>query len=167
MVKKTGIVVMAIVLLISFSLTLTGRMGSSDQMRHRKFRRHMAEKNLFPVYQLLKFKDEIGLTAEQVSRIEKMQLVHQEYIVKKHADIKVLELKFASYLKKDKINRSTVAKMVHEIGKKKTDLLVDKINYLLDVKEILTTDQIKKIEDLKKDIRMRHFKRGNRMKERD
>jgi Spy/CpxP family protein refolding chaperone len=162
MVKKTLIVILSIVLLASFSFSLTTGMGVGDKMKRRGFRRHMAEKNLFPVHQLLKFKDEVGLTDEQVTKIEKMQLVHSEYVVKKKADIKVSELKFAAYLKKDKINRSTVAKMIQEIGKKKTDLLIDNINYLLDVKEILTPEQIKKIEDLKKNIRMRHFRRGDR-----
>lgn len=164
MVKKTGVIIVTVVLLISFSLTLTARMGQFDGMKHRGQKRHMIERNLFRVYQLLKFKDEIGLTAEQVSKIEKMKLVHQESVVKKHADIKVSELKFASYLKKEKINRSTVAKMIQEIGKKRTDLLVDNINFLLDVKEMLTPEQIEKIEDLKKNIRMRHFRRGERMK---
>jgi Spy/CpxP family protein refolding chaperone len=164
MAKKILIAVTGIVLLASLSLSLTAEMGFGDQMKRRGFRRHMAEKNLFPVHQLLKFKDEVGLTDEQVAKIEKMQLAHSEYVVKKRADIKVSELKFASYLKKDNINRSTVAKMIQEIGRKKTGLLIDNINYLLDVKEILTAEQIQKVEDLKKEIRMRHFRRGDRRK---
>jgi hypothetical protein len=51
---------------------------SPDMMRHAGFRIRMAERNLFPGYMLVRFKDEIGLTENQVKKIEKMQDLFRE-----------------------------------------------------------------------------------------
>jgi hypothetical protein len=52
-------------------------------------------------------------------------------------------------------------KMIRDIAKMRTDLQVDRLNYLLDLKSLLTPEQITKIEELKKEKR-RHWMRQRR-----
>ncbi len=151
MSKKVIILLFAGFVLASFTITLESAPMQRKMMRHAGFGIMMAEKNLFPAKMLLKVKDEIGLTEEQVTKIEKMEEIYQESAIKKHADIKVQELKFHSYLKSDQIDRSKMEKMIRDIAKKRTDLQIDHINYLLDLKNLLTPEQIEKIDALKKE----------------
>ena len=167
MSKKVIILIIAGFVLTSSYFMLESAPRERKMMRHARFGIMMAEKNLFPANLLLRFKDEIGLTQEQTDKIEKMEGLYRESDIRKQADIKIQELKFHSYLKGDQIDRSKMEKMVRTIAKMRTDSIIDHINFLLDLRNILTPEQIAKIEDIKKERMhemMRH--RKSRMKER-
>jgi Spy/CpxP family protein refolding chaperone len=149
--KKGIILLIAGFVFASFTFMLESAPMQRKMMRHARFGIMMAEKNLFPAEMLLRNKDEIGLTKDQVTRIEKMQELYQESVIRKQADIKVEELKFRSYLKNDQIDRSKMEKMIRVTAKMRTDSQVDHINYLLDLRNLLTPEQIEKIEALKKE----------------
>lgn len=154
-------------LLLMLGLTIRAQGGSKSSLaliHNLKFGLHMAENNLFEARLILRLKSEIGLTGEQEQKIENMMLGHEEAVIRRASDIKVLELKFASLLKNNRIDRREMEKMAREIGKIKTDLQVDHLNYLLDVRDTLTPEQIQKIEILKKEMagRIREKIRGRR-----
>lgn len=153
MTKKVTILIAAVLILISMNLMAERGSRGRDMVKHARFGIHMAEKNLFSGSMLLKFKDEIGLTEEQVSKIEKMSDLFQEAVIKKQADIKVKGLKVRSYLKEEQVDRKKMEMMIREIAEMRTDLQVDHMNYLLDLKDLLTPEQIGKIESLKKERR--------------
>ena len=134
-----------------------GRRG--DMMKHSRFHIRMAESNLFPGKMLLKFKDEIGLTEKQEQKISKMSEMFQEANIRANADLKIQEMKLKSYIKKDNIDRKKMEKMIRDIAKFKTDMQIDRMNYLLDVRNVLTPEQIKKIEALKKEKRQKWMKK--------
>lgn len=146
------VLIITFLLLAAFSFNL-GAAWAPDMMKHMRYGIRMAEQNLFSGRMLLKMKDDIGLTPEQIGKIEKMQNAHQEDMIKVNADIKVLELKLQSLLKGDKINRTSMEKMIRDIAKMRTDLQVEHINYLLDLRDMLTPEQLTKIDELKKEMR--------------
>ena len=115
-----------------------------------QFRMFLAENNLFEGRFLLRVKDDINLKAEQQKAIENMMLAHEESAITREADIKVREMKLAVLLKQNRINRKEMEKMARDISGRKTDLLVDHLNYLLDLRDILSSEQISKLDDLKK-----------------
>jgi Spy/CpxP family protein refolding chaperone len=117
-----------------------------------RFGLHMAENNLFEARFILRLKGELGLTPAQEQRIGDLMLAHEEAAIRRSSDIKVLELKFASLLKGNRIDRREMEKMARDIGARKTDLQVDHLNYLLDLRDTLTAEQLQKIEKLKKEI---------------
>jgi len=168
MIKKATIFVMSVLLLVSFTSLLEAKAGNPGMLKHMRQGVRMAEKNLFPAQILLKLKERINLTKDQVRTIEKMRDAHQESAIRRTADIKVLELKIGSYMEKEKINIGKLEKMLRQVAAMKTDLTVANINYLLDLRDLLTPEQIKKIESVKGEMRRmrmkREFqqKRGNR-----
>lgn len=164
--KKVIILIIAGFVLASFSFTLESAPRQRKMMRHARFGIMMAEKNLFPAKLLLRVKDEIGLTQEQTNKIEKMEGLYQESDIRKQADIKIQELKFHSYLKGDQIDRSKMEKMIRAIAKMRTDSQIDHINFLLDLRNILTPEQIAKIEDIKKQ-RMHEMMRHRKTRRKD
>ncbi len=144
-----------VVLLIILGLTIQAQESKKswpNMIHSLRFGLYMAENNLFEARFIMRLKNEIGLTSEQEGKLGNMMLTHDEAAIRRASDIKVLELKFASLLKNNRIDRREMEKMARAIGKLKTDLQVDHLNYLLDVRDILTTEQIQKIEKLKKEI---------------
>jgi Spy/CpxP family protein refolding chaperone len=157
--KKT---IFFLMLLIIASLAIQAQESRKpwpNVLNNLRFGLYMAENNLFEARFLLRLQSEIGLTGEQEQKIETMMLAHEETTIRRASDIKVLELKFASLLKNNRIDRREMEKMAREVGKLKTDLQVDHLNYLLDLRDILTPEQIQKIEKIKKEIPQRL--RGN------
>ncbi len=161
MFKKVISFGMIFLMLGFLSIELVARNGAP--YRTMKYGIRLAEKNLFPVEMLLRHKDDIGLMDSQVEKIEKMRLVHYEATIKRSSDIKVLELKLGSLFKKETVNRSVAQKMVRKIGEMKTDQFIKRINFMLDVKDVLNAEQIKKIETMKKEMRLRRFSKRDRM----
>jgi len=151
MTKKVTILITAVLMFVSMNLLGQHGIRGRGLVKHARYGIHMAEKNLFPGEMLLKFKEEIGLTAEQVSNIEKMTDLFQEIAIKKQADIKIKGLKVRSYLREEQVDRKKMETMIREIAKMKTDMQVDHMNYLLDLKDLLTPEQLAKIESLKKE----------------
>lgn len=129
--------------------SLQAQMRHPQMLENLKFGLFMAENNLFEARMILRFKSEIGLTPGQEKRIENMMLAHEETAIRKQADIKVMELHFAAVLKEEKVNRKEMGKMAREIGNFKTDLQIDHLNYLLDIRDTLNSEQIQKMENLK------------------
>jgi Spy/CpxP family protein refolding chaperone len=163
MTKKLTIILVLGLLLTAgnlFSVPNPQGKGKPGMMKHGRFGIHMAENNLFHARMLLRMKDRIGLTDDQVKKIEKMHDRYMEANIKIKADLQIKELKFKSYLKEDNINRKKMEKMIRDIAQVKTDMQVDHMNYLLDLKTLLTNEQLQKIEEEKK------LRRHKMMKER-
>jgi len=126
------------------------RLQRMQLLKNLRFGLHMAENNLFEGRMILRMKDEIGLTAEQVKRIENMMLSQEETAIRRQSDLKVMELHFAALLKNDKVNRKEMERMARDIGKFRTDQQIGHLNYLLDIRDTLSAEQIGKLEQLKK-----------------
>ena len=142
-------------LLLMVSLTVQAQENRKPwptMIHNLRFGLYMAESNLFEARIILFLKSEISLSGEQEKHIEDMMLAHEESTIRRASDIKVLELKFASLLKNNRIDRKEMEKMARGMGQLKTDLQIDHINYLLDVRDVLTPGQIQKIEKLKKEM---------------
>lgn len=157
--KKILIVVLSLTLLGVSLTAITGPgRDSRGMMKHARYGIHMAEKNLISPRMLLKFQGEIGLAQDQVKKIETMQGLFHESMIRRRADIQIKELKLNNYLKEDQPNRKKMESMIREVANMKTDMKIAHLNHLLDVKTVLTADQLKKVEELKKNWRNRKFR---------
>lgn len=162
MSKKVTVYLFAFLLVFSGAFVLD---AGPQMTRHMKYGLRMAERNLLSARMLLKMKDDIGLDADQVVKIEKLQELQEEVTIKRTADIKALELKLNSSLKEKKVNRAKVEKQIREIAALRTDMMVEHIDHLLDLKELLTGEQLVKIDRLKKEMRRRRAERREKYRE--
>jgi Spy/CpxP family protein refolding chaperone len=139
----------------STSLSAYNDMKGENSHRHAEIAVFLAESNLYDARLILKMKDEIGLTEKQEEKIEDIMLVHEAFLIRNSAEIKIKELRFATYLKSQpgEMDRRQVEKYIREISKEKTDLIVHCMNYLLDLKEILTPTQLKKMAEIRKKVK--------------
>jgi Spy/CpxP family protein refolding chaperone len=83
-------------------------------------------------------------------------------MIKQSSDIRLLELKIGNALKAEPVDRAAVEKMIREVGNMKTNLFVKRINFLLDVKNILTADQLNRIEKMKNEMRLKRYGQRDR-----
>ena len=141
-----------------FNLNLKANIEGRDIIKKAKTGIFLAEKNLFDARFILRFKEDINLSEEQRKKVENLLLAFEENSIKKSAEVKIRELRFASYLKSEKINRKKMERQLKAISKMKTDFLIDYINYLLDLKQIMTPVQIEKLKEIKKGIIMKFIK---------
>jgi Spy/CpxP family protein refolding chaperone len=112
------------------------------------------ENDFYIGHGLLDYSSELKLTPRQKEKIEDMILDHETVFLRVSAEIKIKELRFTAYLKSNqkKLDRKVVEQYIREISKEKTDLAVKLINHLLDLKNLLTPEQIKTARQLKEDF---------------
>lgn len=162
--KKTIFLLIVVLLLGTLAPAQAGKRPRPGMLNSLRFGLYMAENNLFEARFILHFKGEIGLSAPQEQKIENLMLAYEESAIRRGSDVKVLELKFASLLKGNRIDRREMEKQAREIGRMKTDLQVGHLNYLLDVRDVLTAEQVQKLEKMKEKfhgaMRERMEKRG-------
>jgi Spy/CpxP family protein refolding chaperone len=161
--KKIVLVLVAVLLLGGVAQAQDGKRLLPNMLNNLRFGLYMAENNLFEARMILHTKAEIGLTPQQEQKIEDMMLAYEENAIRRGSDIKVLELKFASLLKGNRIDRREMEKQARQIGAMRTDLQVGHLNYLLDVRDTLTAEQVQKLEKLKEKFRSHMMDRMGKM----
>jgi len=166
MTKKVTSIVLVSALVLTIGIFAFAAPQQGGGMRHAGFGMNMAERFFIRAEMLLRMKDQLGLTPDQVAKIEKMNDQFSEASIKLHANIQIAEIKLKNILSKDNVDRKAAENMIRDIAKMKTDAQVDRINFMLDVKSILTPDQVKKIQELRMN-RMRDVRDKIRDKIRD
>jgi Spy/CpxP family protein refolding chaperone len=151
--KKTIFLLVMVLLLSSLSPAQAGKGLRPNLLNNLRFGLYMAENNLFEARFILHLKGEISLSAPQEQKIENLMLAYEESAIRRGSDIKVLELKFASLLKGNRIDRREMEKQARAIGQMKTDLQVGHLNHLLDVRDVLTAEQVQKLDKIKEKFR--------------
>ena len=155
-----------IILIFIAALIVSGVFGSGYVSKHMRHGFGMLDNNMIRGQMLLRLKAEIGLTPDQVKKIEKMSFDFQESVIRRMADTKILEIKLANYLQGEKINKKNIEKMIKDISAMKADMQIDRVFHFLDIRSILTPEQIKKVNELKKNFKKRAFFRQERSKDR-
>lgn len=117
----------------------------------------LTKHNLYNGRILLKYREKINLTPDQVLRIETLMMEFESYYILKSGEIKSKELRFAFYLRsgKNDLDRKEMAKYIREISGIKTDVIVKHVNYLLDLKNVLAPQQLESVKTLEDTRRKR------------
>lgn len=98
---------------------------------------------------IIKNQEELGLSDEQVGKINDLNLATKKDMIKKKAEIEILSLDIKAGLREDEIDIAGLNALIdkkYEIKKEKTKSLVSAYAAL---KGILTEEQQKKIKELK------------------
>ena len=138
--------------------------GDRDAFLQRGMRMglRMVEHNLFPPRMLLRMSERIGLTKEQEKKIRSMDLAHKERVVRQQAELRVQILKLANVLNESKVSRKSVDSMIRSISMARAEIQSARINHLLDVRDLLSAEQMEKIEQFKKRLRQRMWRDRSR-----
>lgn len=162
MKHKSLMVVLVMIIFIFASFSLEAGSQNPREMKHMRFGLRMAQKNLYSGHMLLRLKDKLELGGDQVKKIETLSAAHREHMIKQEAEEKIKMTRFENYLNGEELDRKKIEKMIREVADFKMKGQIDMINHLLDLKEVLTPEQQKKMEELKSE-----FRKGRRGKSRE
>ncbi len=167
MTKPIPVIIILFLLVLPVHTGLIAHAYPEDTKERRKISRGhigfmawLADSGLYDGRTLLRVKAELELTKEQTEKIETMMLDYEAFSIRNRGEIKIKELRFASYLKSGQMDRGEVEKYIREVSKEKTDMIVSHLNHLLDLKAILTPGQLRKMADIMEEWKTRRKKRG-------
>ena len=99
---------------------------------------------------LLHKKDELGLNDDQVTQIKELKSSSKKAKVRKSADIQILEIELKELLDEKSVDKKAVESKIDAIGNLRTQIIKDCVNTKLTAREILTDEQLQKLEKTKK-----------------
>jgi Spy/CpxP family protein refolding chaperone len=97
---------------------------------------------------MLDHRTELGLTPEQVSRLETLRNTFAKESIKRDADIRVGEMDLAALLEQDPLEMPKVEAKIQELAKLRADLRVARLRTLEQGKAVLTPEQRTKLKTL-------------------
>jgi LTXXQ motif family protein len=97
---------------------------------------------------ILQHKDELGVTPEQVSRLEALRTAFTRDAIKREADIRIAEMDLTALLDKDPLEMAPVEAKVRELSQLRADLRIARLRTLEQGRAVLTAEQRTKLRTL-------------------
>jgi Spy/CpxP family protein refolding chaperone len=92
--------------------------------------------------------EKLGLSDVQVSKIKKLQSDTMKSQIKDESDLKIMNIDLRDLLEQDNPDTSKVDAKIDEIGKKQTEMQKKMFHSLLDMKGVLSKEQVTKLKNL-------------------
>jgi Spy/CpxP family protein refolding chaperone len=104
------------------------------------------------ISQMLSHKDALGLSADQVRKLEQLRDDFQRQSIRNDADLRIVELDIAGLLEKEPVEMAKLEGKIREAEKLRADIRITRIRAIEQARALLTTDQKKKLEDLNRSM---------------
>jgi len=99
---------------------------------------------------MLNNKEALGLSADQVRRLEQQRDNFQRLTIRNEADLRILELDIASLLDSEPVEMAKLEAKMREEEKLRTDLRIARIRAIEQGKALLNAEQKKKLTELQR-----------------
>ena len=100
------------------------------------------------ISQMLNNKDALGLSADQVRRLEQQRDNFQRLTIRNEADLRILELDIAALFESEPVEMAKLEAKIREEEKLRTDLRIARIRAIEQGKALLNAEQKKKLSEL-------------------
>ena len=117
------------------------------RMRERFGGRESREDRLL-ITLMLQNKERLGLSADQVKKLEQLRDNFQKQSIRHDADLRIVELDLAALLDHDPVEMGKLEGKVREAEKLRADLRIARIRAIEQAKGVLTAEQKKKLQEL-------------------
>lgn len=117
-----------------------------DRLRERFGSRSVREQHP-TITQMLTYKEFLGLSAEQVKKLEQLRDNFQRQAIRNEADVKIIELDIAALLDGQSVEVAKVEAKIREAEKLRADLRIARLRAIEQAKATLTAEQRKKFYD--------------------
>lgn len=89
--------------------------------------------------------EQLSLTEDQVSKIKDIKDTHMEKMLDIRQKMEKSRLELAKLVDEDAFSQSKVEARIREIGSFKTQMELERVNFLFQVRKLLTPEQIEKL----------------------
>jgi uncharacterized membrane protein len=93
---------------------------------------------------ILKYKDYLRLSGEQVKKLEQLRDNYQRQSIRTDADARIIDLDVATLLDKPSVDVQKVEQKIREVEKLRADLRIARVRAIEQAKALLTAEQRKK-----------------------
>jgi hypothetical protein len=97
---------------------------------------------------MLNNKERLGLSGDQVKKLEQLRDNFQKQSVRHDADLRIVEIDLAALLDHDSVELSKVEGKVREAEKLRADLRIARIRAIEQAKGVLNAEQKKKLQEI-------------------
>ncbi|KRT74555.1 MAG: hypothetical protein XU13_C0007G0060 [Candidatus Rokubacteria bacterium CSP1-6] len=97
---------------------------------------------------MLRYKDELGLSADQVQSLERLRADFQREAIRRDADLRIAVMDLAALLEKDPVDLGPVEAKLREVERLRVDLRLARIRAIEQGKSQLTAEQRAKLRTL-------------------
>lgn len=111
---------------------------------------NLSDKFFMKTMFILENSDEMALTEDQIQKIKNLKLETKKQLIRKEADIEIIELDINSKLMEDKINTQDIGKLIDQKMELKKQNMMVLVESYASLKNILTDEQKKALKDLHK-----------------
>lgn len=146
--RKHLIVTITLVLAIGLMLSVSFAEKGSGPDRERYHKESIDEKLFKKVKMIYLYQDELNVNDKQLDQIKELKITLKKDLIKKKADIDIVQVDIRSLLYEDEVDVEAVNKLIdqkYEIKKTKVKKVVKSYAQL---KKILTKEQIDKLKDI-------------------
>jgi Spy/CpxP family protein refolding chaperone len=99
------------------------------------------------ISQMLSYKEQLGLSPEQVKKLEQLRDNFQRQSIRNEADTRIVELDIAALLDSPTVDVAKVEAKIREAEKLRADLRIARIRAMEQAKAVLTAEQRKKFSE--------------------
>ena len=100
------------------------------------------------ISQLLNNREALGLSAEQVRKLEQLRDGFQRQSIRNDADLRIVEIDIAALLEQEPVDLAKVEAKMREGEKLRTDLRIARVRAIEQARGLLTVEQKKKLQEL-------------------
>jgi len=101
-----------------------------------------------PITLMLELKDKLGLTQDQVGKLESLRSTYQERATKNIKELRNLEVELNKSLTQEPLDLSRIEGKIKRIEALRSDMMLSRIKTIEEGKATLTLDQRKKLQEL-------------------
>jgi|SRR5262245_10573302 len=105
------------------------------------------------ISQILANREALGLSADQVRKLEQLRDTFQRQTIRNDADLRIVELDIATLLENDPVDVAKVEAKIREGEKLRTELRIARIRVIEQAKAVLNAEQKKKFQELSPQVR--------------
>ena len=113
-----------------------------------RFDRRGSRENQPAISQMLSYKDKLGLSEDQVRKLEQLRDGFQRQSIRNDADLRIVELDIEQLLESDPVDMDKLEAKMRESEKLRTDLRLARIRAIEQARGLLNLEQKKKFQDL-------------------
>ena len=106
---------------------------------------------------LLRNREKIGLSEEQVKKLEQLRSDFEKETIRNEADIRVAEIDLNNFLQAPSPDLAKVEAKIRDIERLRADLRIARIHAIQKGKTLLSADQRKKLEELTSEQHLTRF----------
>jgi Spy/CpxP family protein refolding chaperone len=110
-----------------------------------------------PLAKMLEHRSELGLTDDQVSRLEAIQSRVQGTLQERRSAVREKRRALHELMQSENVNRSEVDQRIDDLSRDMTELHRLRVHAMLEAREILTPEQRAKLREMKRDWKKDRF----------